>query len=110
MRFNYRLIAVVAALGICAPASAAIDAKAATDILTKAGCNACHQQDKKVLGPAYKDVSAKYKGNAKAPDLLMQKVRAGGSGVYGPIPMPPNPKEKINDDDLRKLVTWILTL
>jgi len=110
MRFSYGLIAVVAALGICAPASAAIDAKVATDMLTKAGCNACHQQDKKVLGPAYKDVSVKYKSNTKAPDLLMQKVRAGGSGVYGPIPMPPNPKEKISDDDLKKLVAWILSL
>jgi cytochrome c len=110
MRFHYKLIAMAAALGINASASAALDSKAATDMLTKAGCNACHQQDKKVLGPAYKDVSAKYKGNAKAPDLLMQKVRAGGSGVYGPIPMPPNPKEKISDDDLKKLIGWILSL
>lgn len=110
MRFHINLMAVAVALCTSVSASAAIDAKTATGLLTKGGCNACHQQDKKVLGPAYKDVSAKYKGNAKATDLLIQKVRAGGSGVYGPIPMPPNPKEKISDDDLKQLVGWILSL
>ncbi|MEO8102093.1 MAG: c-type cytochrome [Betaproteobacteria bacterium] len=102
--------ALALALGMSANAGAALDAKAANDIMTKAACNACHQPDKKVLGPAYKEVSAKYKGNAKAADLLMQKVRTGGAGTWGPIPMPPNPKEKISDDDLKKLMGWILSL
>lgn len=102
--------ALAVVLGMSASASAAIDAKAANDMMTKAGCIACHQPDKKVLGPAYKEVSTRYKGNAKATELLMQKVRSGGSGTYGPIPMPPNPKEKISDDDLKKLVGWILSL
>jgi len=103
-------VALVVALGASANASAAIDAKAANAIMTKAACSACHTPDKKLVGPAYKDVAAKYKGNAKAGELLMQKVRAGGSGTYGPIPMPPNPKEKISDDDLKSLIGWILTL
>lgn len=102
--------ALAVVLGMSTSASAAIDAKAANDMMTKAACNACHTPDKKLVGPAYKDVAAKYKGNAKASELLMQKVRSGGSGTYGPIPMPPNPKEKISDDDLKNLVGWILTL
>lgn len=109
MKLRNVMIALTAGLAVSGPA-AAMDAKAANELMTKAGCNACHQQEKKVLGPAYKDVSVKYKGNAKAADLLAQKVRAGGSGVYGPIPMPPNPKEKIGDEDLKKLVGWILSL
>lgn len=102
--------ALVVALGMSANVSAAIDAKAATAIMAKAACNACHLPDKKLVGPAYKDVSAKYKPNAKAVDVLMQKVRTGGAGVWGPIPMPPNPKEKISDEDLKSLIGWILTL
>ena len=73
-------------------------------------CTTCHQIDKKVLGPSYKEVAKKYKGDAKAPDDLFAKVRAGGAKVWGPIPMPPNPKEKISDDDLKLLVGWILAL
>ncbi len=88
----------------------ALDAKEATDIMAKAACAACHQLDKKLVGPPYKEVAAKYKANAKAAELLSQKVRTGGVGVWGQIPMPPNPKEKISDDDLKKLVGWILTL
>lgn len=86
----------------------AIDDNAATALMTKAACNACHQVDKKAVGPAYKDVAAKYKGNAKALELLTEKVRKGGMGNWGAIPMPPNPKEKIGDEDLKKLLTWIL--
>jgi cytochrome c len=103
-------IALALALGMSANASAAIDAKAATAIMTKAACNACHLPDKKLVGPGYKDVAAKYKADAKASDLLMQKVRTGGAGIWGPIPMPPNPKEKISDEDLKSLIGWILTL
>ena len=58
--------------------------------MNKAGCLACHTKDKKVVGPAYKDVAAKYKGQ-DVTAKLMEKVRKGGSGVYGPVPMPPNP-------------------
>lgn len=109
MKTRYLIAALAASLGTSISASA-LDAKGANDIMTKAACAACHQVDKKLVGPAYKEVAAKYKGNAKAADLLMQKVRVGGMGVYGPIPMPPNPKEKISDEDLKQLVGWILTL
>ena len=56
---------------------------------TKSGCLACHGVDKKVLGPAFKDVAAKYEGDKGAEAKMIAKVKAGGSGVWGPIPMPP---------------------
>jgi cytochrome c len=77
------------------------------DAMTKAGCMACHTMDKKLVGPAFKDVAAKYKGqNVTA--KLMEKVRKGGSGVWGPVPMAPHPPEKINDADLKAAVELVL--
>jgi cytochrome c len=84
-------------------------AAAPADILTKSGCLACHQIDKKSVGPAYKVVAAKYKGQDVAAQL-MEKVRAGGKGVYGPIPMIPNGPDKISDEDLKTAVDYILKL
>lgn len=86
-----------------------LDAKAADAIMNKAGCSACHSIDKKGVGPAYKEVAKKHKGKANV-EAIAQKVRAGGSGVYGPVPMPPNPAAKISDDELKKLVSWIVAL
>ena len=77
---------------------------------TKGGCTACHTVDKKLVGPAYKDVAAKYKGQADAAAKLADKVRKGGVGVWGPIPMPPNAVEKLNDADVKTVVAWILKL
>ena len=77
------------------------------EAMTKAGCLACHAKDKKIVGPAYKDVAAKYKGQDVSAKL-MEKVRKGGSGVWGPIPMPPNPPEKISDADLKAVIESIL--
>ena len=74
----------------------------------KAGCMACHAMDKKLVGPAFKDVAAKYKGQGDAVAKLTDKVRKGGAGVWGPIPMSPNGADKINDADLKDVVTWIL--
>ena len=71
------------------------------------GCTACHANDKKLIGPAYKEVAKKYKGDAKAPEMLATKVIKGGQGVWGPIPMPPN---KVTDDEVKKLVAWILAM
>ena len=82
-------------------------AATADEALNKAGCMACHQKDKKVVGPAFKDIAAKYKGQ-DATTTLMDKVRKGGSGVYGPIPMSPNGPDKINDADLKLVVESIL--
>ena len=84
-------------------AQAADETKLATD----KGCTACHNVDKKVIGPAYKEVAKKYKGDAKAPDMLAGKIVKGGQGVWGPIPMPPN---KVSDDEAKRLVVWILAL
>lgn len=87
---------------------AKVDAKAAEALMTKSGCVACHAVDKKVIGPAYKDVAAKYRGNAKAAAMLQEKVKKGGSGVWGPVPMPPN--TQVSDADIKTLVAYILAL
>lgn len=78
------------------------------EVVTKAGCTACHTKDKKLVGPPYKEIAARYKGQAGAAAALAPKVRQGGKGVYGPIPMPPNPPEKISDADVKVAVEWIL--
>lgn len=81
----------------------------ASDALAqKAGCMACHAKEKKLVGPSFKDVAAKYAGDAGAAAQLSAKVRSGGKGVWGQIPMPPNDAEKINDADLKSVVDWIL--
>lgn len=94
----------VLSLGSVATVSAA-DAMA---LATQRGCMACHQVETKVVGPAYKDVAAKYKGQDGAVDMLAAKVKAGGSGVWGPVPMPPN--AHVSDEDIKTIVTWVLTL
>ena len=85
-------------------------ASASEAIVKKARCVACHAVDAKRVGPAYKDVTAKYKGNAKAPAQLFDKVRHGGSGNWGEVPMLAHPADKISDDDLKAAITWILAL
>ena len=89
-------------------AHAALDNKTAEDMMKKDGCAACHAIDKKLVGPAYKDVSAKYKGDATAMAKLTEKVKKGGVGVWGQVPMPPN--VQVKDSDIQQLVGWILTL
>ncbi len=79
-------------------------------IIKKARCVACHAVDSKRVGPAYKDVAAKYKGDAKAPGELFDKVRHGGSGNWGQVPMIPHPADKISDEDLKTAIHWILSL
>jgi cytochrome c551/c552 len=85
-----------------------LDAAAAQTMMQKDACSACHAVDKKIVGPAYQDVAAKYKGDAGALAKLMQKVKTGGSGVWGSVPMPPN--SQVPDADIKALVSWILTL
>lgn len=77
-------------------------------LLQKAGCIACHSTDKKILGPAFKDVSAKYKDKNAAADVL-NRVKNGSSGVWGPMPMPPN-AGKLTDEEFKSVVDWILAL
>ena len=98
------LAASTAALSLGAVATASADALA---LATKSGCMACHQVETKVGGPAYKDVAAKYKDQADAVDMLSAKVKAGGAGVWGPVPMPPN--VAVSDEDIKTIVTWIMT-
>lgn len=98
---------VAAAIAVAAGLVAAPAAHADEALAKGKGCTACHAIDKKVIGPAYKDVAKKYKGDAKAVDLLSVKIIKGGQGVWGPIPMPPN---KVSEDEAKKLATWILAM
>jgi cytochrome c len=108
MKLQLALLAsgLLLAGGACGQAK--VDAKAAEALAQKSGCIACHNVDKKVIGPAYKDVAAKYKADKDAPARLAAKVKAGGSGVWGPIPMPPN--AQVSDADIKTLVAWVLSL
>ena len=91
---------VASTLMVSAPAFAS------KEIATKNACMGCHAIDKKVVGPAYKDIAAKYKGQADAVDKLAKKVKAGGAGVWGPVPMPAN--AGISEADAKTVVKWIL--
>jgi cytochrome c len=96
---------ILASLGLaiaCAPALAN------EELAKKSACTACHAVDKKLVGPAYKDVAAKYKGNAGAEAMLVEKVKKGGSGTWGQVPMPPN--ANVKDEDVKTLVKWVLSI
>ncbi len=96
-------IAMMVAAGVVMAGQANAD-----EALAKAkGCMACHALDKKLVGPAYKEVAAKYKGDKAAVATLAAKVIAGGKGNWGAVPMPPN---KVTEDEAKKLVTWVLSL
>ncbi len=90
--------------------SLALPAQASEAIVKKARCVACHAVDAKRVGPSYKDVAAKYRGDKKAPAMLFEKVRHGGSGNWGAVPMLPHPADKISDDDLKQAIAWVLSL
>ena len=83
-------------------------ASADQSLAQKTGCMSCHQIEKKVVGPAYRDVAKKYKGDAKALEHLVGVIKKGGKGVWGTIPMPPHPQ--VSEENARKLATWILSL
>jgi cytochrome c len=95
------LFALVAAVSVTAPAFAD------QALATSKNCMACHAVDKKLVGPSFKDVAAKYKGDKSAVDKLAAKVMKGGAGVWGPVPMPANPQ--VNDAEAHKLVAWVLS-
>ncbi|MDP3438606.1 MAG: c-type cytochrome [Azonexus sp.] len=99
------LLLPLLAITALATATPAIASEA---IVKKARCVACHAVDAKRVGPSYKEVAAKYRGDASAPEHLFTKVRAGGSGVWGAVPMIPHGADKISDDDLKAAVKWIL--
>ena len=96
-----------ASLLIALTAVAATPAFAQADLAQKKNCMACHAIDKKLVGPAYKEVAAKYAGQKDAVDKLAQKVVKGGSGAWGAVPMPANPQ--VTEAEAKQLVAWILT-
>jgi len=101
-----KAIAISLATAACLAAFGA--AQANEKLLQASGCTACHSVDKKLIGPAYKDVAAKYRGNKGAGAELAKKVKAGSKGVWGDIPMPPN--AHVKDEDIKTLVQWVLSI
>lgn len=93
------------AMGV-ATLGAAMPAAASPELAKKHACLSCHAIDKKVIGPSYKDVAAKYKGKPGAAAMLAQKIKKGSTGVWGKVPMPPKPT--ISDADAKALATWLL--
>lgn len=88
-------------------ALAALPVTANEELAKKHGCFACHATDKKLVGPSYKDVAAKYRGDKGAEAKLFDKVKKGGTGVWGTVPMPPN--THVPDADIKALVKWVLS-
>lgn len=99
------LLALTAVAGLFAAATPAF---ASAELAKAKNCMACHAADKKLVGPAYKDVAAKYAGQKDAVDKLAQKIIKGGSGVWGPVPMPPN--ANVSEAEAKTLAAWVLTV
>ena len=95
-------LATLTASALCMPAWADLA------LATAKNCMACHATDKKLVGPAYKDVAAKYAGDKTAADKLAIKIQKGGAGVWGPVPMPAN--TQVSDAEAKKLAAWVLTI
>ena len=91
---------IAAGVMVSAPALANLE------LAKKSNCMSCHQVDKKLVGPAYRDVAKKYAGQKDAEAKLFEKVKKGGKGVWGEVPMPPN--SAVKDEDIKTLVKWIL--
>ena len=101
-------IALAAGVSVAGSAHAALDNAAAEAMMKKDGCAACHEIDKKLIGPAFQEVAVKYKGDQDAAAKLRDKVKKGGTHVWGEAAMPPN--VLASDSDIKDLVDWILTL
>jgi cytochrome c len=97
-------IALIASLAAVVTAPAFANA----DLAQKKNCLACHAIDKKLVGPAYKDVAAKYAGQKDMAAKLAAKIQSGGVGVWGQIPMPANPQ--VSADEAKQLAAWVLSL
>jgi cytochrome c len=95
-------LTTLAASALCMPAWADLA------LATSKNCMACHATDKKLVGPAFRDVATKYAGDKTAVDKLATKIQKGGAGVWGPVPMPAN--TQVNDADAKKLATWVLSI
>lgn len=106
MKALFMALAAAAGLTLAAGTFAA-DSKAGEALTKSSGCTACHSVDKKLVGPAFKEVAAKYKNDKGAEAALVKKVKAGGKGAWGEVPMPPN--AHVKDDDIKAMVRWILS-
>ena len=102
MKFHPIALAITVSCGLLAAAPA----QASEELAKKHNCLACHMLDKKSVGPGYKEIAKKYKGQADAVAKLSEKVKKGGQGVWGPVPMPPN--AAVPDADIKTLVDWLL--
>lgn len=101
--------AKAAAVGTAVAAAPVVDAVAAQALATKYACLTCHKTDAtKLIGPGFKEVAAKYKGDASAEAKLIDKVKLGGAGAWGSIPMPPHPQ--VPDADIKTLAQWVLSI
>jgi cytochrome c len=107
MKIIVTLLAAAAATALAAGAHAA-DAKAGEALAKASGCLACHTADKKLVGPSYREIAERYRKDKGAEASLTQKVKAGGKGVWGDIPMPPN--AHVKDADIKTMVQWILSV
>jgi cytochrome c len=103
-----KLVSALVIGGVAAVAAAPASAQNVDELLKKYACLSCHAVDKKLVGPSYKDVAAKYRGQAGAEKSLAEKVKKGGQGVWGPIPMPPN--ASVPDADLNAMVKYVLSV
>ena len=109
IRTGFFAAGAMSAIVAFAANAASIDDAKAQQLLKSGGCFACHAVDKKVIGPSYKDVAARHKGEKDAVASLEKSVRGGSKGAYGgAMPMPPNPASKISDADLHELAEWIV--
>lgn len=97
---------VVISAFVAAGVLASAPAFASKDLATKSSCFACHAVDKKLVGPSFQEVAKKYAGDKTAEAKLFEKVKKGGSGAWGSIPMPPN--VAVKDEDIKTLVKWVL--
>jgi cytochrome c len=103
-----RKFAVAALVAACGMLTIGAPAFASAELAKQKNCLACHAIDKKLVGPAYKDIAAKHKADKNAQATLVKKVREGGVGVWGQIPMPANPQ--VNEQEAQTLVKWILSM
>ncbi len=100
--------AAAALVSVCGMLTIGAPALASEQLAKDKNCLACHATDKKLVGPAYKDIAAKYKADKNAQATLVKKVREGGVGVWGQIPMPANPQ--VNEQEAQALVKWVLSM
>ncbi|MDP3323681.1 MAG: c-type cytochrome [Hydrogenophaga sp.] len=103
---DFKQVVLAASALLITAGAHAVDAAAAKALASKNACLACHAADKKLVGPSYKDVAAKHQGQADAEAKVVARIKSGGSGMYGPVPMPPQPNLK--DDELKLLAAWVL--